>query len=280
MSDAAYNVFGLVANVFGMFSFAGLYIFVKSMLPINHSKKLDEILVETRAHLAFVLEEGRLSDGNFITEIWKELDDYQARASDFRIITHRAGWCKQLKGIFGLSFKIWRVYRQVKEAKKRILNKASVNESRYDNQTRDDVPGYSVDWDDEKCDGLSDSSSEEGLLTFQDNARAPGDTQGPPAYSTNFEWTKFDEYTEEQRTTDGDAGTSTSDQIQFSALTIDPESTSTTSTSTLVGGCANLTQRALTCPGPSSVVWVGLRLAAIPLTATIPQSIVGSPRRM
>ncbi|TFY57310.1 hypothetical protein EVJ58_g7099 [Rhodofomes roseus] len=193
MSDAAYNVFGLVANVFGMFSFAGLYIFVKSMLPINHSKKLDEILVETHAHLVFVLEEGRLSDGNFITEIWKELDDYQARASDFRIITHRAGWCEQLKGIFGLSFEIWRVYRQVKAAQKRILNKASVGESRYDNQTRDDVLGYSVDWDDEKCDvdGLSEGSFEEGPLTLEDNARAPDDTQGPPAYPTNFEDSKI-----------------------------------------------------------------------------------------
>ncbi|TFY54526.1 hypothetical protein EVJ58_g8812 [Rhodofomes roseus] len=261
MSDAVYNVFGLVANVFGIFSFAHLYIFVKSMLPKNHSKELDEILVETRAYLVSVLEEGRLSDGNFVTEIWKELDE---------IIAGRAGWCQQLKGIFGLSFEIWRVYRQVKEAQKRILKKASVNV--LDNQTRDDVQGYSVDWDDvdEKCDGLSEDSYEEGTLTFHDDPRTPDDTQGPPAYPNFLEITRKSEYTEVQRTTDGDAGTFTLDQMQFSALTIDPEST----TSTLVGGCANLTQRALTSPGPSSVVWVGLRLAALPLTQTIPESIV------
>ncbi|KAH9841732.1 uncharacterized protein C8Q71DRAFT_346100 [Rhodofomes roseus] len=251
MSDAVYNVFGLVANVFGIFSFAHLYIFVKSMLPKNHSKELDEILVETRAYLVSVLEEGRLSDGNFVTEIWKELDDYKARATDFRIIAGRAGWCQQLKGIFGLSFEIWRVYRQVKEAQKRILNKASVGN--LDNQPRDGVQGYSVDWDDvdEKCDAFSEDSFGEGTRTFQGTPRTPGDTQGPPAYPTNFDISKFIGYTEEQRTTDGDAE-------------------STTSTSTLVGGCANLTQRALTSPGPSSVVWVGLRLAAIPLTPTIP----------
>lgn len=140
MSDAAENIFGVVASALGVIGIIPLvWVVIKCQLPVAKVKALEDILSDTKDFLLFVVEEGHMNDETFAYEVGRELDgyvlwrshdeldpndviSYQERADELKIEAYRDdGYLSQLKGmVSGLSCRIYAIYRKVRKIRSKI----------------------------------------------------------------------------------------------------------------------------------------------------------------
>ncbi|EPS97519.1 hypothetical protein FOMPIDRAFT_96835 [Fomitopsis schrenkii] len=214
MSDAAENIFGVVASALGVIGIIPLvWVVIKCQLPVAKVKALEDILSDTKDFLLFVVEEGHMNDETFAYEVGRELDGYQERADELKIEAYRDdGYLSQLKGmVSGLSCRIYAIYRKVRKIRSKISRKAYENKKTRKIGIRSILPALRrastgvVDDVEEKLDNVADSPRE-AQGASPDESDIPHDTRGPPAYCAILdEISRNTQYTEELQTNDEEA---------------------------------------------------------------------------
>lgn len=77
MSSAAWNIFGVVASALGIIGvFPLCCLVITCQLPIQKSNTLEDMLSETKNYFVSVVEDGLMTDWNFVQKLGLELDGY------------------------------------------------------------------------------------------------------------------------------------------------------------------------------------------------------------
>lgn len=129
MSDAGYNIFGVVTGVIGIIGLAlsGLYTLVNNQLPSTKIRLMDEKSEDTESLLRSVVEEGLFSGSDFIQAREYNLSRIRVQAEEYRLLSYCATtWLQQIKAIFkGLSHRISLLCEEITQVRAKIARNAS-----------------------------------------------------------------------------------------------------------------------------------------------------------